>query len=109
MAVFPDAATATAAVTAWEDALRVCAPGPGMDGDVQSFQVGDLPTGSTWTAAASDAGEYCMECMRFEFVGCAAKAETVALVGFSLPGQDANYEGDPLADSMVAALARLPA
>jgi hypothetical protein len=109
VAVFPDAAMATAAVTAWEDALRDCAPGSGVDGDVQSFQIGGLPTGSTWTAAASDAGEYCMECMRFEFVGFAAKDTAVALVGFSLSGQDANYEGDPLADSMEAALARLPA
>lgn len=109
VALFPDAAMATAAVTAWEAALRDCAPGPGVDGEVQSFQIGDLPTGSTWTTAASDAGEYCMECMRFEFVGFAAKGAAVALVGFSLSGQDANYEGDPLADSMEAALARLPA
>jgi hypothetical protein len=29
-------------------------------------------------------------------------------VGFALSGQDANYEGDPLAAAMAASLQRLP-
>ena len=107
VAQFPDKAAAAAAVGAWEDATRGCTPGPSF-ADVQSFRISDLPTGSTWTAAASDLSSACPECMRFEFLGFASKGAATTMVGFSLTGQDANYEGDPLADSVDAALARLP-
>lgn len=106
VAQFPDETTAAAAVSAWQDAAQDCAPGPSST-NVQSFQLSDLPTGSTWTAA-SDQPSLCPECLRFEFFGFASKGAATTMVGFSLSGQDANYEGDPLAESMDAALARLP-
>lgn len=106
VAQFPDETTAVAAVEAWEDATRDCAPGLSST-NLQSFRISDLPTGSTWTAAVSQPAE-CPECMRFDFLGFASKGAATTMVGFSLTGQDANYEDDPLAASMDAALARLP-
>jgi len=47
VAMFPDGATASAAVPAWEDAVRDCAPTPSITSGTQSFQISDLPTGST--------------------------------------------------------------
>lgn len=110
VALFPDAVTATAALRAWEDAVRECAPGPSITSDPDSVRITDLPTGSTWTVAARDTDDagVCPECLRFEFLGFTAKGAAVATVGFSLTGQDANYEGDPLAESLDAALERLP-
>ncbi len=107
VAQFPDEAAAVAAVGAWEDATRDCAPGL-SSANLQSFRISDLPTGSTWTAAASELRAECPECMRFDFLGFASKGAATTMVGFSLTGQDANYEDDPLAESMDAALARLP-
>ncbi len=108
VALFPDGATASAAVAAWEQATRDCAPGPSITSDTQNFQISDLPTGSSWGVAARDTYDACPECLRFEFLGFTAKGSAVTTVGISLTGQDANYEGDPVAESLEAALARLP-
>lgn len=107
VAQFPDEAAAVAAVGAWEEATRDCAPGLSST-NLQSFRISDLPTGSTWTAAASELRAECPECLRFDFIGFASKGAATTMVGFSLTGQDANYEDDPLGASMDAALARLP-
>jgi hypothetical protein len=106
VALFPDSATASSAVEAWAGAVGDCSPGPSTTGAVQSVQIGTLATGSTWSAAAPD--DACPECLRFDFAGFAAKGSAATIVGFSLSGQDANYEGDPLAESIAASLARLP-
>ena len=58
--------------------------------------------------AARDTNNVCPECLRFEFLGFTAKDSAVTTVGFSLTGQDANYETDPLTESLNAALTRLP-
>lgn len=108
VALFRDGPTAQAAVSAWEVATRECAPGPRVSGEPDSRQIGDLPTGSTWAVAARDTSGACPECLRFDFLGFAAKGAAVTTVGFSLTGLDANYEGDPLAESMDASLALLP-
>ena len=108
VALFPDGATAITALGAWEDAVRDCAPGPSITSDPDSSRITDLPAGSTWTVAGRDTNEVCPECARFEFLGFTAKGSAVTTVGFSLTGQDANYEGDPLTESLDAALARLP-
>ncbi len=107
VARFPDEDAAAAAVGAWEDATRDCASGLSSR-DLKSIRISDLPTGSTWTASGSELSAECPECMRFDFLGFASKGAATTLVGFSLTGQDANYQGDPLAESMDAALARLP-
>lgn len=108
VALFPDGATASAAVLAWEEAVRDCAPGPVITSEPDTFQISDLPTGSTWGVAARDTNNVCPECLRFEFLGFAAKDSAVTTVGFSLTGQDANYETDPVTESLNAALTRLP-
>ena len=46
--------------------------------------------------------------IHIDFVGVAAVGPQTTLVAFSVYGQDANYEGDPLAGSIQAAIARLP-
>lgn len=91
-------ADAAAAVVVWEADLRTC----------NSARIGDLQTGSTWTAAQRDPS-VCPECQRFDFVGVAAQGALTTLVGFSLSGQDANDEGDPLAEAMSASLERCAA
>lgn len=108
VAVFTSEAAATAAVLAWEAAVRDCADPAAGVGSPATSQIGDLPSGSTWTASMTDPSQACPECGRFEFIGIAGKGAAVTLVGFGLIGQDANYEGDPLAESMTASLARLP-
>lgn len=105
---FVDGAAAAAAVAAWEAALGDCVPGEPDAADVDSARISDLSAGSTWTVSAPDPSQACPECLRFEFIGVASKGTVVSLVGFALSGQDANYEGDPLADSMDASLQRLP-
>lgn len=96
VALFASEADAAAAVDAWEAALQDCAG---------STRIGALPTGSTWTAAEPDPSA-CPDCQRFEFVGVAAQGAVTTLVGFALSGQDANYDGDPLAEAMSASVAR---
>jgi hypothetical protein len=108
VALFPDDATASAAVEAWEGATRDCAPGSAITSDPYSFQIGDRSAGSTWGVAARDTNDVCPECLRFEFLGFIAEGSAVTTVGFSLTGQDANYEEDPVAESLETALARLP-
>lgn len=98
VAAWQDDAAATAAVEQWEAALDECSEGRGPIGAVEG--------GSTWTYSARD--ESSMNESWFDFVGVAAEGSTTTLVGFSLWGQDANYEGDPLAESMQASLDRLP-
>jgi hypothetical protein len=96
VALFASEADAAEAVEAWMAGLRDCA---------SSSQIGQLPTGSTWTAAVPDPSA-CPDCLRFEFVGIAAQGAMTTLVGFALSGQDANYDGDPLAEAMSASAAR---
>lgn len=108
VALFPDSVTADAALRAWEAAAGTCTPGPSITSDPASFRISDLPAGSTWAVSARDTNDVCPECMRFEFLGFTAKGSAVSTVGFSLTGQDANYEGDPLTMSLDAAQKRLP-
>ena len=93
-ATYPDEATAQAAVDAWVAALKEC----------DAVEIGTVDAGSTWTTFtrddSSDEGW-------FDFVGVAAEGSSTAMVAFSLYGQDANYEGDPLAVSLQTAVARL--
>ncbi len=96
VAAYPDDAAATGAVDAWVDALEACG----------ALQLGSVPGGTTWTFSAQD--EASRDNSWFDFVGVAAQGRTTTLVGFSVYGQDANAEGDPLATSMEASLARLP-
>ena len=93
-AAYQDAAAAQAAVDAWVTALEEC----------DAVQIGVVDGGSTWTAFARDASA---DAGWFDFVGVAAQGPSTAMVAFSLYGQDANYEGDPLAAAMQVAVARL--
>jgi hypothetical protein len=106
--LFPSEAEAIAAVDAWEAAIGDCAAGASGAAAASSSRISELATGSTWAASAFEATPACPECLRFEFIGVAAKGSAVTLVGFALSGQDANYEGDPLAAAMAASLQRLP-
>ena len=108
VAQFADVDAATAAVQAWEAAVGQCVSTTSAASEPTSFQITDTTTGSTWTAYVADPSTACPECLRFEFLGFTVKGTAVSTVGFSLTGQDANYEGDPLAESMDDALARLP-
>lgn len=96
VAAYPDDAAATQAVAEWVDALGGC----------DAVQLGTVSNGSTWTFSAID--EASPDNAYFDFVGVAASGPRTTLVAFSVHGQDANYEGDPLADSLAAAVARLP-
>jgi hypothetical protein len=96
VAAYPDDAGAEQAVTDWVDALGAC----------DAVQLGTVTAGSTWTFSAFDPSS--RDNAYFDFVGVAAVGARTTLVAFSLHGQDANYEGDPLADSLDAAVARLP-
>ena len=98
VAVWADDAAAADAVEAWTDALEACSTGTGP--------LTTIDGGSTWTYSLRD--ETSMNEAWFDFVGVAAKGSSTTLVGFSLWGQDANYEGDPLLDSLQTSLDRLP-
>lgn len=106
VAVFATLAAASAALRSWEEALADCLPGPAGPASSPSARITDLPVGSTWSMAAANPDDPAVQ--RFEFVGVSAQGMAVTVVGFELYGQDANYEGDPLAASMDASLARLP-
>lgn len=96
VAGYPDDSAAEQGITGWLEALAACG----------AQQVGSVQEGTTWTVFAPDEaspGEGW-----FDFVGVAATGRTTTLVGFSVYGQDANYEGDPLAPSLEASLSRLP-
>lgn len=95
-----DATQATAALT--QD-LAECDAGGSGKGRVA--RIATLPSGSTWVASAPAGGDD----TTFDFVGIAARGRIVSLVGFTLVGQDANYEKDPLADSVQASLDRVAA
>jgi hypothetical protein len=96
VAAYPDDATADQAVRAWVEAVRAC----------DAVQLGTVAGGSTWTFSALDPAS--ADNAYFDFVGVAAAGSRSTLVAFSVNGQDANYEGDPLIDSLTAAVARLP-
>lgn len=98
VAAWADAAAAVDAVEAWTDALEACSTGTGP--------LTTIDGGSTWTYSLRD--ETSMNEAWFDFVGVAAKGSTTTLVGFSLWGQDANVESDPLLDSLQTSLDRLP-
>ncbi len=56
---------------------------------------------STWTTSAPiDLGV--SNDARFEFIGVARVGSYVTVIGFSLTGQDANWESDPILDSLRA-------
>jgi hypothetical protein len=93
---YPDEASAAQAVTAVLDALAVC----------DAVPLGTAPGGSTWTYSAPDPAS--PDNAFFEFVGVTAKGVRTTLVAFSVYGQDANYEDDPLLASFEAAVDRLP-
>jgi len=97
LASFEDEAAATAAVQTWEDELSACS-------DVGELTT--LDTGLTWTGMGEP--DEATGVAWFEFTGVAAKGAATTIVGFSLQGQDANYESDPLVESMQASLDRLP-
>jgi hypothetical protein len=96
VAAYPDDAGAEQAVTDWVDALGAC----------DAVPLGTVTGGSTWTFSALDPSS--PDNAFFDFVGVASVGARTTLVAFSVHGQDANYEGDPLADSLDAAIARLP-
>lgn len=92
---YPDDAAAAAAVDAYVAALDECG----------ASLLSELDGGSTWTGFARDDSS---DGGWFDFVGVRARGSYTTMVGFSLNGQDANVEADPLAASMQAAEARLP-
>ncbi|MGB9374152.1 MAG: hypothetical protein WCA82_08340 [Jiangellales bacterium] len=96
LASFDDEAAATAAIDAWRAELAACS-------DVG--EITQLDTGVTWTGNDLDEAT---GLSWFDFTGIAAKGATTTIVGFSLQGQDANFESDPLEQSMSDSLARLP-
>ncbi|MGA7690092.1 MAG: hypothetical protein WCA29_12790 [Jiangellales bacterium] len=96
LASFDDEAAATAAIEAWRAELAACSD----VGEITQFD-----TGVTWTGNDLDEAT---ELSWFDFTGIAAKGATTTTVGFSLQGQDANYESDPLEESMTASLDGLP-
>lgn len=98
VAAWADDTAAADAVETWTAALDECSNGQG--------QIATVEGGSTWIVATRD--ESSMNESWFDIVGVAAKGSTTTLVGFSLWGQDANYEGDPLGEAMQASLDRLP-
>ena len=67
--------------------------------------ISDSATGSTWTTGAvvdAESGD-----ARFEFLGVADAGALVTVVAFTLTGQDANWEMDPIIDSLRASVALL--
>jgi hypothetical protein len=97
VAQFDDAASAAAAVTAWEEELTGCS----------AYRNGSFEGGSTWTdsllAPTSDNAEGAW----FDFTAVGSTGARTTVVGFSVYGQDANYEGDPLEQALPTSLERL--
>jgi hypothetical protein len=91
-----DSAAAAAAVEAWTTALADCSATA-----VATFEAGSTCTGVAFDESSENAGW-------FDFTGVAARGSTTTLLGMSVYGQDANYEGDPPETSMQACLDRLP-
>lgn len=96
LASFEDEAAATAAVQSWRDELAACS-------DIGELT--QLDAGVTWTGNELDEST---GLAWFDFTGVASKGTVTTIVGFSLQGQDANYESDPLVESVQASLDRLP-
>jgi hypothetical protein len=97
LASFEDEAAAAAAVQSWRDELAACS-------DIGELT--QLDTGVTWTGMGEP--DESSGLAWFEFTGVASKGAVTTIVGFSLRGQDANYESDPLVESVRASLDRLP-
>lgn len=96
LASFSDEATAASAVEAWRAELAACSE----DGELTQ-----LDGGATWTGSDLDEAT---ELAWFDFTGVAAKGASTTIVGFSLQGQDANVESDPLAAPIQTSIDRLP-
>ncbi len=64
-----------------------------------------LADGSTWTT--STRVDQAPDEARFEFMAVASEGPFVTVVGFSLTGQDANWESDPIVDALQASRALL--
>lgn len=95
VAQFPDATTAEGAVATWEESLEACS----------AYQNGQFDGGSSWTVAAIDP-EGQNEAW-FDFTAIGSDGARTTLVGFSVYGQDANYDGDPFQATLPASLDRL--
>ncbi len=89
--LFPDEATAQAALEAYEAAMPDCLNQEGDRGLLT-----DDPSASSWTGSLDCTVEECGDNdMLFEFIGIGAADNTAALVSFNLIAQDANYCMDP--------------
>jgi hypothetical protein len=89
--LFPDEATAQAALAAYEAAMPQCLNQEGDRGLITDDQAA-----SSWTGALECAVDGCGENDGlFEFIGVGAQDNTAALVSFNLIAQDANYCNDP--------------
>ena len=89
--LFPDEATAQAALEAYEAAMPECLNQEGDRGLIT-----DDPAASSWTGALDCTIDGCGDNdMLFEFIGVGAQANTVTLVSFNLIAQDANFCSDP--------------
>lgn len=92
--LFPDEATAQAALQELEAAMPDCLHQEGERG-----LLSDDAAASSWTGAQDcsfTADPACGEDqMLFEFIGVGAQDNTVAVVSYNLIGQDANYCMDP--------------
>lgn len=92
---FGSAADAAAANGALQQALTECG------GSV----ISDPGSAMTWTMSEAIGGG--SDDATFEFVGVAAIGEYVTVVEFTLAGQDANWESDPILDSLNSSLEAL--
>ncbi len=92
--LFPDEATAQAALESLEAAMPDC-----LGQEDGRGQITDETAASSWTGSrdcAFTADPACDDnAMLFEFIGVGAQANTAAIVSYSLIGQDANYCLDP--------------
>ena len=98
LAAWEDEASATAAVETWTATLDECSQGRGP--------IITTEAGETWASSARD--ESSMNESWFDFTGIAAEGSTTSVVAFSLWGQDANWQGDPLEGALQTSLDRLP-
>jgi len=88
--LFPDEATATAALQAYEQAMPGCLNQEGNDALIT-----DDPAASSWTGSANCDFTGDPSCganeQLFEFIGVGVDGNTMALVSFQFIGQDANW------------------
>ncbi len=68
-------------------------------------QISNAATGSTWTTGTVIDGE--SDDARFEFLALADVDDLVTVVAFTLTAQDANWESDPIIDSLEASVGLL--